>query len=114
MPKSLSTSVNENANSALSPKTGFVIPRVMDDRASWVPCAIFSMQVTIAINIANAVQAEFFAEEQERIAQVPTVSPAAFDLWEYWGVWSRATGTKKPAGLLSFAVHATGARAHVI
>ncbi|MFP6828533.1 MAG: hypothetical protein VCC36_05760 [Gammaproteobacteria bacterium] len=40
------------------------------------------------MNIANALEAEFSVEEQERIAQVPTVSPAAFDLGEYWAVWS--------------------------
>ena len=41
---------------------------------------IFAMQADIAMNIANAVGAEFSLEEQERIEAIPTDSPAAYEL----------------------------------
>jgi serine/threonine-protein kinase len=42
---------------------------------------VFAMQADIAMNIANAVGAEFSLEEQENIEAVPTDSPAAYALY---------------------------------
>ena len=42
---------------------------------------IFAMQADIAMNIANAVGAEFSLEEQASIEAVPTESPAAYELY---------------------------------
>jgi len=42
---------------------------------------IFAMQADIAMNIANAVGAEFSLEEQANIERVPTDSPAAYALY---------------------------------
>jgi len=41
----------------------------------------FAMQADIAMNIANALNAEFSAEEQERIESVSTQSSEAYDLY---------------------------------
>jgi len=42
---------------------------------------IFAMQADIAMNIANAVGAEFSLEEQASIEKIPTNSPEAYDLY---------------------------------
>jgi TolB-like protein len=42
---------------------------------------IFSVQADIAMNVANALNAEFSDEEQRRIEQEPTSSPAAYALY---------------------------------
>ncbi len=42
---------------------------------------IFAIQADIAMNIANALETEFSLAEQERIEQIPTVSPAAYMLY---------------------------------
>ena len=43
--------------------------------------AVFAMQADIAISIANALEAEFSLAEQQRIEQIPTKSPAAYQLY---------------------------------
>jgi len=43
--------------------------------------AVFAMQADIAMNIANALEAEFSLIEQERIEQIPTDSAAAYQLY---------------------------------
>ncbi len=45
------------------------------------PADIFEVQAAIAINIANALEAEISLSEQERIAKRPTNSPAAYQLY---------------------------------
>jgi len=42
---------------------------------------IFAIESDIAMNIANALEAEFSLAEQERIEQIPTDSPAAYALY---------------------------------
>ncbi len=42
---------------------------------------VFAMQADIAMNIANAVGAEFSLEEQQRIEEIPTDSPEAYALY---------------------------------
>ena len=42
---------------------------------------IFAIQSDIAMNIANALEAEFSLEEQESIERIPTQSPAAYALY---------------------------------
>jgi TolB-like protein/Flp pilus assembly protein TadD len=42
---------------------------------------VFAMQADIAMNIANAVGAEFSVEEQANIKKIPTGSPAAYALY---------------------------------
>ncbi len=42
---------------------------------------VFAMQADIAMNIANAVGAEFSLEEQENIEKIPTESPEAYALY---------------------------------
>jgi TolB-like protein/Flp pilus assembly protein TadD len=43
--------------------------------------AMFAMQADIAISIADALEAEFSLAEQQRIEQIPTNSPAAYQLY---------------------------------
>ena len=43
--------------------------------------AVFAMQADIAISIADALEAEFSLAEQQRIEQIPTNSPAAYQLY---------------------------------
>lgn len=45
------------------------------------PTDIFEVQAAIAMNIANALEAEISLSEQERIAKRPTNSPAAYQLY---------------------------------
>jgi TolB-like protein len=42
---------------------------------------IFAIESDIAMNVANALQAEFSPAEQEAIEQIPTTSPAAYALY---------------------------------
>lgn len=42
---------------------------------------VFGIQADIAMNVANALQAEFSLEEQQAIEQAPTSSPAAYALY---------------------------------
>ena len=42
---------------------------------------VFGIQSDIAMNVANALAAEFSLEEQERIERIPTDSPEAYDLY---------------------------------
>jgi TolB-like protein/Tfp pilus assembly protein PilF len=55
--------------------------RLWGDRYNNVFENIFEIQADIAMNIANALEAEFSPAEQERIEQVPTDSPAAYVLY---------------------------------
>ena len=55
---------------------------------------VFAIQADIAMNIANALEAEFSLEEQASIEKIPTESPAAYSLYlRAIDSWSRGGGT---------------------
>jgi adenylate cyclase len=65
---------------------------------------IFAIESDIAMNVANALEAEFSLEEQASVERVPTESPAAYDLY----LRTIGNGAADPSGARTLLTQAIG------
>ncbi len=64
---------------------------------------VFAVESEIALNVANAMQVEFSAEEQDSLERIPTSSPAAYALY-LQALASTSAGLGRPAPELDRAI----------